>query len=126
MQVRDYECDLQGVVNNANYLHYLEHTRHQFLLERGYSFATLHQQDIDLFVSRIDIRYRQPLRAGDSFLSCLSPQRQGPRLLFRQAIFRLLHDGSPDFRADCVRSDVECVAVIEGRLSRGDFFDRLL
>ena len=26
-KVRDYECDLQGIVNNANYQHYLEHCR---------------------------------------------------------------------------------------------------
>ena len=31
MEVRDYECDIQGIVNNANYLHYTEHTRHRFL-----------------------------------------------------------------------------------------------
>ena len=24
MKVRDYECDLQGIVNNANYQHYLD------------------------------------------------------------------------------------------------------
>ena len=23
MKVRDYECDLQGIVNNANYQHYI-------------------------------------------------------------------------------------------------------
>mgnify|MGYP002761968770 FL=1 len=22
MEVRDYECDIEGIVNNANYLHY--------------------------------------------------------------------------------------------------------
>ena len=42
MKVRDYECDLQGIVNNANYQHYIEHTRHEFLLTRGVSFADLH------------------------------------------------------------------------------------
>ena len=30
IDVRDYEIDAEGIVNNANYLHYLEHTRHEF------------------------------------------------------------------------------------------------
>jgi acyl-CoA thioester hydrolase len=126
MQVRDYECDLQGVVNNANYLHYLEHTRHQYLLSLGANFAGLHDEGIDLFVSRIDIRYRQALRSGDHFVSCLTPRREGSRLLFEQAIYRLQAEGKPDVGAECVRSTVECVAVVEGRLSRGDYFDRLI
>lgn len=45
MKVRDYECDLQGIVNNANYQHYLEHTRHEFLISVGISFAALHEQE---------------------------------------------------------------------------------
>ena len=38
MQVRDYECDMEGIVNNAIYQHYLEHTRHEFItkLSKGY------------------------------------------------------------------------------------------
>ena len=42
MEVRDYECDIEGIVNNANYLHYAEHTRHLFLRSLGVSFAALH------------------------------------------------------------------------------------
>lgn len=38
MEVRDYECDIQGIVNNANYLHYTEHTRHRFIRSLGISF----------------------------------------------------------------------------------------
>ena len=51
MKVRDYECDLQGIVNNANYQHYIEHTRHEFLLSAGISFAQLHEQGIDAVVA---------------------------------------------------------------------------
>ena len=36
MEVRDYECDIEGIVNNANYLHYIEHTRHLFLRSLGH------------------------------------------------------------------------------------------
>ena len=53
MKVRDYECDLQGIVNNANYQHYLEHTRHEFLLSAGVSFAGLHEQGVDPVVARV-------------------------------------------------------------------------
>ena len=31
MEVRDYELDCEQIVNNANYLHYMEHTRHCLL-----------------------------------------------------------------------------------------------
>lgn len=51
MKVRDYECDLQGIVNNANYQHYLEHTRHEFLTSVGISFAKLHEEGVDPVVA---------------------------------------------------------------------------
>ena len=89
-KVRDYECDIQGVVNNANYQHYLEHARHEFLLLKGISFAKLHEEGIDLIVSRIEIDYKYPLRSRDSFIVTVDIQREGNvRLAFIQNIYRI-------------------------------------
>ena len=88
--VRDYECDLQGIVNNANYLHYLEHTRHEFLSSRGVNFAQLHQEGLDLIVIRVEIDYKYPLKSRDRFVVRLALHRQGNlRLIFEQYIFRV-------------------------------------
>ena len=88
--VRDYECDLQGVVNNANYQHYLEHARHEFLISKGISFVDLHNEGIDLIVTRIEIDYKYPLRSRDKFIVRVTIQREGnARLVFVQDIFRL-------------------------------------
>jgi acyl-CoA thioester hydrolase len=88
--VRDYECDLQGVVNNANYQHYLEHARHEYLISKGISFAGLHDEGIDLIVTRVEIDYRAPLRSRDRFVVRTDIKREGNvRLVFMQEIFRL-------------------------------------
>lgn len=88
--VRDYECDLQGVVNNANYQHYLEHTRHEFLVSKGMSFARLHEEGTDLIISKIEIEYKYPLRSRDKFVVKLNIERVGNvRLLFIQEIMRI-------------------------------------
>ena len=68
-KVRDYECDLEGIVNNANYQHYMEHTRHEFLLAAGISFADMYQAGITPVVARIQIAYKTPLRSRDEFVS---------------------------------------------------------
>lgn len=88
LKVRDYECDLQQIVNNAVYQHYFEHTRHEFLLRIGLDFASLHRRGIDLVVVRAELDYHYPLRSGDRFVVTLDQEPKGPiRFLFRQAIF---------------------------------------
>lgn len=88
--VRDYECDLQGVVNNANYQHYLEHARHEFLVSKGISFGRLHEEGTDLIISKIEIEYKYPLRSRDKFVVKLNIERVGNvRLLFIQEIMRI-------------------------------------
>ena len=87
--VRDYECDIQGVVNNANYQHYLEHARHEFLISKGISFAQLHNEGLDLIVTKVEIEYKYPLRSRDRFVVKTNVQREGNiRLVFLQDICR--------------------------------------
>lgn len=119
-KVRDYECDLQGVVNNANYQHYMEHTRHEFLESLGDNFGKMHEEGIDAFVSRVDIKYKHSLRSGDHYVSCLNLYKSGVKLVFEQDIYRL-SDG-----VLAVKGIVESVVVKDGKLTRGEYFDRLL
>ncbi len=76
-KVRDYECDLQGIVNNAVYQNYLEHTRHEFLLTANCSFSDLHDQGIDAVVIKSELEYKSPLRSKDVFVVRLALVRDG-------------------------------------------------
>jgi len=120
MEVRDYECDIEGIVNNANYLHYMEHTRHLFLKSRGLSFAEMHDKGVDAVVARMNIQYKVPLRCDDEFISRLAIRKEGLRYVFSQDIFR-----ASDNRL-CVRATVELVCLINGRLGNSEEYDRML
>ena len=87
--VRDYECDLQGIVNNAVYLHYLEHARHQALKQGGLDFAALTAQGLHLVVVRSEVDYKAPLHSGDQFVVRSRLERLSPvRFVFAQDIHR--------------------------------------
>ena len=89
LQVRDYECDIQGIVNNAVYQNYLEHCRHKFLNSAGLDFAQLHIDGIDAVVIRAELDYKFPLRPGDDFYIRLKMAKQGRlRIIFNQQIVR--------------------------------------
>lgn len=111
--VRDYEVDVEGIVNNANYLHYLEHTRHEFCNMAGLSFREMHLRGIDPVLSRVVIDYKNPLTLGDVMLSRLNLTRRGPLFVFQQDIYKI--DGTP-----VVFADVSVATLENGKLSRGD------
>ena len=115
--VRDYECDIEGIVNNANYMHYIEHTRHLFLRSRGVSFADMHSRGIDAVVARVEMQYKIPLRCDDVFLSCLNVEKQGIRYIFYQDIYR-----KGDERL-CFRAKVTLVCLVNGQLSNSNEYD---
>ena len=118
MEVRDYECDIEGIVNNANYLHYIEHTRHLFLRSLGVSFAELHLKGVDPVVARMNLQYKTPLRCDDEFISRLALTKEGIRYIFHQDIFRASDEKI------CLRAKVELVCLINGRLSVSEDYDR--
>ena len=114
IEVRDYEIDAEGIVNNANYLHYLEHTRHEFCSKVGFSFAQMCEKGITPVLSRVEIDYMTPLRSGDVMVSCLNIKRKGPRFIFYQDVFRE-SDESP-----VVKAVVTVVSLKNEKISRGD------
>lgn len=114
MEVRDYELDSEGIVNNANYLHYLEHTRHGFCVKNGISFADMQAQGVIPVLNRVEIDYKTPLKSGDKFISKLWVERKGVRFVFHQDIFSV-----PD-NAVVVSAVVSCVCLSDGKLDRGE------
>lgn len=118
-KVRDYECDLQGIVNNANYQHYLEHCRHEFLLAHGISFAELHERGIDAVVARLTMQFKVPLRSGDEYVSRLRVKKEKIRYVFIQDIYRL-----PDEKL-CIRAQVDSVCLVNGVLSESEELDTI-
>lgn len=119
MKVRDYECDLQGIVNNANYQHYLEHTRHEFLTSVGMSFSRLHEEDVDPVVARLTMSFKTPLRSGDEFISKLYLKKEGIKYVFYQDIFRATDEKI------VIKATVETVCLVNGRLSDSSLFDQI-
>lgn len=114
IKVRDYEVDSQGIVNNANYLHYLEITRHDFCEHAGTSFRAMQEQGLDPVVRKIEIEYLSSLTLGETMISRLSMERHGARFVFRQNIYNAATG------AQVVRATVTVVCLENGRLSRGD------
>ena len=117
MEVRDYECDIEGIVNNANYLHYTEHTRHLFLKQCGLSFAEMHQQGVDAVVARMQLEFKVPLRCDDEFISRLWIEKDGIKYIFHQDIFRASDE------ALSFRGKITLVCLVNGRLAGSEAYD---
>ena len=118
MEVRDYECDIEGIVNNAIYLHYTEHTRHLFLKHCGLSFAEMHERGVDAVVARMQLEYKSPLRCDDEFISRLWIEKDGFKYIFHQDIYRASDE------AICFKGKIMLVCLINGRLGESEEYDR--
>ena len=103
MKVRDYECDMQGIVNNANYQQWA-----------GTSFTDLRNNGIEPVVNRIEIDYKNSLHSQDWFICKLYVRKEGIKFVFYQDIYRKSDDKI------CAKARVETVCINNGKLSRGE------
>lgn len=113
MQVRDYEVDAEGIVNNAEYLHYMEHTRHEFCKKAGYTFRQMQEDGISPVVTKIEIEYKRSLGLSDEMISCLNIRRKGPLYIFEQDIY------TPEGEI-VTKARVSLACIKDGKLTRGE------
>lgn len=85
--VRDYECDIQGIVNNAVYQNYFEHARHEYLKAHGFNFHEITESGVFLIIYRAEIDYCLPLKSGDKFnVTTTAANYSKTRCIFEQSI----------------------------------------
>jgi acyl-CoA thioester hydrolase len=77
LQVRTYECDSYGHVNNANYLNYLEYARYEFLRAIGFDYPMVVKAGYGVYVARIEIDYKKPALTDDELAIKSWPVKKG-------------------------------------------------
>ncbi len=111
-EVRDYECDLQGIVNNSIYQNYCEHTRHQFIKGFGLDFMEMHKKGFDWVVVEANLKYKRSLTSGDKFKVTVSAEKISKiKYKFYQEIIK--SDGT-----FCVIAEFITVPTINGKPSK--------
>ena len=76
-QVRTYECDSYGHVNNANYLNYLEYARYELLKDIGFDYQKAIDAGYGVFIARIEIDYKRPAVTDDCLTIKTWPLKKG-------------------------------------------------
>jgi len=117
MKVRDYECDSQGVVNNAIYQHYFEATRHELMEKCGMRLRDLTEANVIPVVRNVNISYRSSLRGSEEFICTATAIREGVRYYFHQEIIRISDNTL------CAKAVIEVVCLINGKVVVPNMFD---
>ena len=113
-KVRDYECDMAGIVNNSVYMNYLEHARHEFIKSIGLDFMGLFKAGIITFVARADLSFKMPLKSGDSFTVKIRVEHSGVKYIFYQYLYRLSDNKL------CFKGVITTASLIDGKLAASD------
>ncbi|MBN2667640.1 MAG: acyl-CoA thioesterase [Bacteroidales bacterium] len=115
-EVRDYECDIQGVVNNAVYMNYLEHARHELLKAIGYDFAALNRENILPMVYKAELEYKKSLVSGDDFSVKIRVEKEG---LLKAVFFQDIIKSNSDL---ILKAKITAVVIANGKPISPDQF----
>lgn len=118
--VRDYELDMQGIVNNSVYQNYLEHARHEYLHHHGIDFADLTERGVILVVKSITMDFKNSLKSRDRFKVVVDTYKYGHlKLVFKQTIINLSNNKV------ALVANVTGVCLVNGRLVKPETIEEI-
>ena len=65
-RVQYYETDGMGIVHHANYIHWMEEARIDFMDQLGYPYARMEAEGVGSPVRSMQCEYKKPCAFGDS------------------------------------------------------------
>ena len=65
LKVRYYETDMMGVVHHANYIHWMEEARIDFMDQIGFPYERMEAEGVISPVAEISVKYLKPCSFGD-------------------------------------------------------------
>ncbi len=70
-KVQYYETDMMGVVHHANYLHWMEEARIEWMNQIGFPYKKMEEEGILSPVKSIQVHYLKPCTFGDEVEICV-------------------------------------------------------
>jgi len=101
LRVRYVECDPMGVAHHSSYAAWLEIARTELLRPMGRSYKAMEQEGVFLVVTKLEIRYRRPIRYDDVIeVHTRLDSAAGVRLRHAYEIKLIERDGAEPDRTD--------------------------
>ena len=113
LRVRYHECDLQGVVFNANYLAYFDVAITEFMRETLGSYRLLRERGLDLLVVEALVRFQTPARFDEEIDIGFLPAPLGRSSMVSQVRLRRADEAIAEGRMVHVFVDVDAQTKVE-------------
>ncbi|MGX8705331.1 MAG: acyl-CoA thioesterase [bacterium] len=65
-KVQYYETDMMGIAHHANYIHWMEEARIDFMEQLGYPYTRMEAEGVLSPVRSLSVQYKKPCTFGDT------------------------------------------------------------